>query len=103
MEVAFPDRLHSHQHRALDDAVFQGRDTQWSFLAIGFRDIDSPDRLRDVISRQQVRAQAGQMICQSGLHPLLVHSVDTWRIGAARRQHDPGCLGKPRPVSNEPE
>ena len=27
MEVAFPDRLHGHQHRALDNAVFQGRHT----------------------------------------------------------------------------
>ncbi len=25
MEVAFPNRLHGHQHRALDDAVSQGR------------------------------------------------------------------------------
>ena len=52
MEVALPHRLHSHQHRTLDDAVFQGRDTQWTFLAIGFRNIDSPDWLRDVIPRQ---------------------------------------------------
>ena len=41
MKVAFPDRLHGHQHRTLDDAVFQGRDTQCAFLAIGFRDIDA--------------------------------------------------------------
>jgi hypothetical protein len=37
MEVALPDRLHCHRHRTLDDVVFQGRDTQWAFLAIGFR------------------------------------------------------------------
>ena len=43
------------------------------------------------------------MFCQSGLHPLFVHSVYARRIGATRRQHDPGCLGKPRPVGNEPE
>jgi len=83
MEVAFPDRLHGHQHRTLDDAVFQGRDTQWAFLAIGFRDIDSLDRLRCVISRQQIRVQAGQVFCQSSLHPLLVHSVDARCMGAA--------------------
>jgi hypothetical protein len=60
MEIALPDRLHGHQHRTLDDAVFQGWDTQWAFLAIGFRDIDAPDRLRTVIPAQQVRAQADQ-------------------------------------------
>lgn len=83
MEVALPDRLHGHQHRTLDDAVFQGRDTQWTFLAIGFRDIDTLDRLRAVIPRQQVRSQAGQMFRQSSLHPLLVHSVDARCMGAA--------------------
>ena len=30
MEVAFPNRLHGHQHGALDNAVCQGRYTQWS-------------------------------------------------------------------------
>ena len=28
MEIAFPDRLHGHQHCALDNTVCQGRDTQ---------------------------------------------------------------------------
>jgi hypothetical protein len=36
MKIAFPDRLHGHQHRALDDAVGQGRNTQRASLAIGF-------------------------------------------------------------------
>ena len=30
MEVAFPYRLHGHQHGALDNTVCQGRYTQWS-------------------------------------------------------------------------
>ena len=103
MEVAFPYWFHGHQHRALDDAIPQGRDTQWSSLAIGFRDIDSLDRLWAVISAQQVRSQAGQVFCQSGLHSLLVHSVNARGIGATRCQYDPGGLAKPRPIGNEPE
>jgi len=103
MKVAFPNRLHGHQHRALDDAVSQGRDTQWPSLAIRFRDTDSLDRLRVVLPRQQVRSQAFQLSRQTRLHPLLVYSVNARRIGATRRQHDPGSFGKPRPIGNEPE
>lgn len=98
MEVAFPNRLHGHQHRTLDDAVSQGRDTQWSFLAVGFGDIDALDRLRAVVPRQQVRPQAGQMFRQLSLHPPLVHSVDARCLGATRRQDDPGSFGKPFPA-----
>ena len=103
MEVAFPDRLHGHQHRTLDDTVGQGRDTQRSSLAVGFRDIDSPDRLWTVSPVEQVGPQAGQMFRQSSLHSLLIHSVETRRIGATRRQYDPGGFGKPRSIGDEPE
>jgi hypothetical protein len=103
VKVAFPNWLHGHQHRALDDAVSQGRDTQWPSLAIRFRDIDSLDRLRAVLPRQQIRSQACQLFCQTRLHPLLVYSVNARRVGATRRQHDPGSFGKPRPIGNEPE
>lgn len=61
----------------------------------------NPDQMS--AEAQQVRSQTGQLFCQYGLHPSLVHSVDARRIGATRRQHDPSRLGKPRPIGNEPE
>jgi hypothetical protein len=85
--------------------VFASRapDADAADCTIRFRDIDSLDRLRAVIPRQQVRSQACQLFRQTRLHPLLVYSVNARRIGAPRRQHDPGDFSKPRPISNEPE
>lgn len=82
MEIALPYWLHGHQHGALDNTVCQGRYTQWSQLAIGFRDMDSLDRLGAIGALQQVCPQVGQMLIQSGLQPSLVHSVNALRSGA---------------------
>ena len=82
MEVAFPDRLHGHQHGALDNTVCQGRDTQRSQLAFGFRDIDPLDRLGPIAAMKQVFTQLLQVITQVLLHALLVYSVNAGRSGA---------------------
>ncbi len=55
-----------------------------------------------VAAIQQGRPKPLQMKIQAGFEPLLVHSIDARRAGAARRQHDPGCLGQPDPVGDEP-
>lgn len=101
MKVALPYRLHGHQHGALDNAVCQGGYTQRTRLTISFRDIDSLDRFRAVGARQQVRPQIIQMLVQTGVQPLLVHSVNSRCSRAARRQNDPGRLGQPLPIGNE--
>ncbi len=103
MEVALPYRVHNHQHGALDDAVCQRRNTQRAQPAIRFRDIDAPDRLRAVCAVQQVHTQVCQMLIQRDLHALLVYSVYTRRMGATRRQYDPGGFGKPLPTGHEPQ
>jgi hypothetical protein len=43
------------------------------------------------------------MVIQPSLHPSLIHSVDARGPGAARRQNDPGSLGKPFPIGDEPK
>ena len=60
MEVAFPYRLHGHQHCALDNTVCQGRYTQRTQLAVCFRDIDPFDRLRAIGAHQKVGLQVIQ-------------------------------------------
>ena len=103
MEVAFPDRLHDHQHGALDDAVCQGRYTQRSELAIGFRDIDPLDRLSG-----DRCPSAGLSAGRPDGDPVRPASVarpfrQCPASGATRRQNDPGGFGKPFPIGNEPQ
>ncbi len=83
MEVALPYRLHNHQHGTLDNAVCQGRYTQWSQLAIRFRDVDSLDRLRAIGAFQQACPQVSQMLIELRLQSLLIHSVNARRSSAA--------------------
>ena len=44
-KVDFVDRAQHLGNRALDDLVLQGRDAEWTPTAIGFRDVDTPNRL----------------------------------------------------------
>jgi hypothetical protein len=45
-KVLFPDLVEHLPYRVLHHFVFQRRDPQWSLPPIGFRDPDSPRRLR---------------------------------------------------------
>jgi hypothetical protein len=101
MKITLPNRFHDHEHSALDNAVSQGWDTQGSQLAVGFQDIDTLYRLRAIGPLQQVIAQLDQMIFQVPLQLLLVYSIDTRSGSTTRCQHNPGCLCKPFPISNE--
>ncbi len=47
-KVLFPYLVENRPHRVLDDLVLQRRDPQWSLPPIGFRDPDSPRRLRSI-------------------------------------------------------
>ena len=76
MEIAFPDRVHDHQHNALDNAVSQGWDTQGSQLTIGFPDIDAPDRLWTICPLQQALLQLIQVVSQIDLHLVLIYSIN---------------------------
>ena len=102
MEIAFPDRLHGHQHCTLNNTVRQGRNTQRSRLAIGFRDIDPFDRLRAIGALHMIGPKIIQMLVQIDLQTSLIHSVNAWRSGTVRRQNNPSGLGKPFPIGNEP-
>ena len=44
-KVDFVDRAQHLADRALDDLVLQGRDAEWTPTAIGFREVDTPNRL----------------------------------------------------------
>ena len=47
-KVLFPDLVENRPYRVLYDFIFQRRDPQWSLPPIGFRDPDSPRRLRSI-------------------------------------------------------
>jgi len=78
MEIAFPDGLHSHQHCALNNPIRQGRDTQWTQLAVRLWNINPFYRLRTIPACQKFDPQLIQMSIQNALQALLIHSVNAW-------------------------
>ena len=59
-KVLFPDLVENRPYRVLDDFVFQRRDSQWSLPSIGFRDPDSPRRLRSICPAMDSPVQVAQ-------------------------------------------
>jgi hypothetical protein len=65
-KVSFEDRF-EHQHRCCHaDPISQGRDTQWSELAIGLRDEYSSDGVRSVSLLPERKRQFAEPL----LHPV---------------------------------
>ncbi len=103
MKVAFPDRLHGHEHGTLYDPIPKGRNTQWPLLAVGLRDIDSSRRLWLIATCQQLGTYGVQLVLEIARHRLLVYPIDARCLCATRRQRHSGGLLQPRPVGNYPQ
>ncbi len=82
MEIALPDRLQSHQHGALNNAVYQSWNTQGPVLAIGFWNADPFDRLGAIRARQKLHPQTLRISIQITLQVLLIHSINVCRSRA---------------------
>ena len=67
-EVDLVDGAQHLGDRALDDLVLQGRHAEWSLSAIGFRDVDAPNRLWPVAPGVDACAE----VLEIGLQVLLV-------------------------------
>ena len=82
LEVRFEDRFDHQEHRHLGDAVSDGRNAPRAEPPIGFRDVDTANRLRAIRPRPQGRLQVGEERghpARLGLDGLERHAINTRR------------------------
>ncbi len=95
VKIAFPDRLHGHEHGTLYDPIPKGRNTQWPLLAVSLRDIDAPRGLWLVATCQQLGTDHVQLVLEILFHCLLVDTVDARCFCTLRCQCHSGRLLQP--------
>lgn len=67
MEIASPDWLYGHQHGALHDTVSQRGYPQWSWLAVGLRNVDPSGWCWLIFTSQEFGPNTLELLCQDQL------------------------------------
>ncbi len=78
-KVFLVDLVEDRDHRALDNLVFQRRDSQRPWFAVGLQDVDSPRGRRSIRSAVDPAMQIFQSILQPGLILFPCHAVHSGR------------------------
>ena len=101
MKVAFPNGFHYHEHRALDNAVAQSRNTQWAPFSVFLRNVHPASRVGLIGAGQKLLADIREFLGQMGFHLAFPNAINARRMGPPRHQRNARSFGKPDGVCHE--